>query len=109
MNDEHLVNAMRRWSGAGWQPEPSGRIRGGASSFAQVLAAAAQEAPTRFTAVLESLPGDIEPVYTTQILFGLSKSAAPEQSLRAVWAARGRIATSAVQLGWLLEHAAPYA
>jgi hypothetical protein len=108
MNDEHLVNAMRRWSGAGWQAEPSGRIRGGASSFAQVLAAAAEEAPARFTAVLESLPGDIEPVYTTQILFGLSKSATPEQSLRAVWAARGRIATSGVQIGWLLEHAAPY-
>ena len=108
MTDEHLVNAMRRWSGNDWEPELSGHLRGGASSFAQVLAAAAQEAPARFTAILESLPSDIQPVYTTQILFGLSKSATPEQSLRAVWATRGRIGTSGVQIGWLLERAAPY-
>jgi hypothetical protein len=107
MSDEHLLNAMRRWSAEEWQPEPSGRLRGGANAFAGVLGAAAQEDPARFTAVLESLPADVNPVYTTHILFGLSRAASPEQSLRAAWAARTRVATSGMQIGQLIERAAP--
>ncbi len=108
MNDGHLLNAMRRWSTDEWRPEPSGRLMGGASSFAQVLATAAQEDPSRFTALLESLPDDIQAVYTVQILFGLSKSATPEQCLRAAWAARTRISAAGMQIGWVLERAAPH-
>ena len=104
MSDENLVNAMRRWSTDEWQPEPSGRLRGGATTFAQVIGTAAQEEPRRFTTVLESLPGDINPVYTTHILLGLGQAATPEQSLRA---ARAHTATSGVQIGRLIERAAP--
>ena len=57
MSDEHLVNAMRRWSSDDWQPEPGGRLRGGANTFAQVLDAAAQEDPARFTAVVAVAAG----------------------------------------------------
>lgn len=106
MSDEHLLKAMRRWSTDEWQPEASGRLRGGASIFARVLSGAAQANPARFTAVLESLPDYIAPVYTTHILFGLSRVATPEQALRAAWAARGRTATSGMQIGQLLERAA---
>jgi hypothetical protein len=63
---------MRRWSAEERQPEPSGRLRGGASTVAQVIGAAAQEDPGRLTAVLESLPPDVNPVYTTHILLGLT-------------------------------------
>jgi hypothetical protein len=108
MSDEHLVNAMRRWSADEWQAEPSGRLRGGATTFAQVIGAAAQEDPHRFTAVLESLPADLNPVYTTHILLGLSQTATPEQSLRAVAAARTHTATSGVQIGQLIANAAPH-
>jgi hypothetical protein len=107
MSDEHLVNAMRRWSSDEWQPEPSGRLRGGATTFAGVLSAAAQENPARLTAVIESLPDDIAPVYTTHILSGLSRAATPEQSLRAAWAARAHTATSGTQVSQLIERAAP--
>jgi hypothetical protein len=106
MSDDHLLNAMRRWSSDEWQPEASGRLRGGASTFAGVLSGAAQENPARFTAVIESLPDDIAPVYTTHILVGLSRTATPEQSLRAAWAARARTATSGIQIGQLIQRAA---
>jgi hypothetical protein len=108
MSDDHLVNAMRRWSADEWQPEPSGRLRGGATTFAQVIGTAAQEDPHRFTAVLESLPGDINPAYMTYILLGLSRTATPEQSLRAARAARKHTATSGMQIGQLIERAAPH-
>jgi hypothetical protein len=107
MSDEHLVNAMRRWSADEWRPEPGGRLRGGASTFAGVLDAEAQENPARFTAVVQSLPGDIAPVYTTHILAGLRRAATPEQALRAAWAARARTATSGTQIAQLIERAAP--
>ena len=94
MTDDQLVGAMRRWSADEWQPMQDGRLRGGASSVAQVIGTAAQTDPNRFTAILESLPADIQPVYTQQILSGLSRSAAtPAQMLRAVKAARTRINT----------------
>ena len=106
MSDDHLMNAMRRWSSDEWQPEPGGRLRGGASAFAAVLSSTAQANPARFTAVLETLPDDVAPVYTTHILSGLSRAATPEQSLRAAWAARARTATSGMQIGQLIERAA---
>jgi hypothetical protein len=106
MSDDHLVNAMRRWSADEWQPDPGGRLRGGATTFAQVIGTAAQEDPHRFTTVLESLPGDINPAYTTHILLGLSQAATPEQSLRAAQAAREHTATSRMQIGLLIERAA---
>ena len=108
MSDDQLVNAMRRWSAEEWQPDPDGRLRGGATTFAQVVSTAAQQDPQRFTTVLESLPGDINPVYTTHILLGLGQAATPEQSLRAARAARTRTATSGVQIGQLIERAAPH-
>ena len=108
MSDDQLVNAMRRWSAEEWQIEPDGRTRGGATTFAQVVSTAAQQAPQRFTTVLESLPGDINPVYTTHILLGLGRAATPEQSLRAAKAARTRAATSGVWIGQLIERAAPH-
>jgi hypothetical protein len=108
MSDENLVNAMRRWSTDEFQPEPSGRLRGGATTFAQVIGTAAQEEPRRFTTVLESLPGDVSPVYTTHILLGLGQAATPEQSLRAARVARVHTATSGVQIGQLIERAAPH-
>src|SRR5262249_20330984 len=73
-----------------------------------VISAAAQEDPHRFTTVLESLPAEINPVYTTHILLGLSQSATPEQSLRAAAAARTHTATSGVQIGNLIAKAAPH-
>lgn len=106
MSDEHLLNAMRRWSADEWQLDPGGRLRGGASAFAGVLSGAAQADPARFTAVLEALPDDIAPVYTAHILSGLSMAATPEQSLRAAWAARARTATCGMQIGQLIERAA---
>ena len=108
MSDDHLVNAMRRWSADEWQPEPGGRLRGGATTFAQVIGTAAQEDPHRFTTVLESLPGDINPAYPTHILLGLSQAATPEQSLRAARAAREHTTTSGMQIGLLIERAAPH-
>jgi hypothetical protein len=108
MSDDNLVNAMHRWSADEWQPEASGRLRGGATTFAQVISSAAQEDPSRFTTVLESLSGDINPVYTTHLLLGLRRTATPEQSLRAAWAARAHTATSGVQIGHLIERAAPH-
>ena len=107
MSDANLVNAMRRWSSEDWQPQPDGRLRGGATSFAQVITAVSSEDPSRFTAVLETLPSSINPLYTTHILLGLRQSATPEQSLRAAWAARAQLSMSAVQIGQLIERAAP--
>lgn len=108
MSDSNLVNAMRRWSSDEWQPQPGGRLRGGANSFGDVISAVAGEDPGRFTAVLETLPPGINPVYTTNILQGLRQSATPEQSLRAAWAARAHLSTSAIQIGQLIERAAPH-
>ena len=68
---------------------------------------AARKNPARFTAVVQSLPGDIAPVYLTHILAGLRRAATPEQSLRAAWAARTRTATSGTQIAQLIERAAP--
>ncbi|HET6187417.1 MAG TPA: hypothetical protein VFE59_10490 [Trebonia sp.] len=107
MSDANLVNAMRRWSSEDWQPQPDGRLRGGATSFAQVITAVSSEDPSRLTAVLETLPSSINPLYTTHILLGLRQSATPEQSLRAAWAARAQLSMSAVQIGQLIERAAP--
>jgi hypothetical protein len=106
MSDANLVSAMRRWSSEDWQPQPDGRLRGGATSFAQVITAVSSEDPSRFAAVLETLPADINPIYTTHILLGLRQSATPEQSLRAAWAARSQLSTSGVQVGQLIERAA---
>ena len=108
MSDANLANAMRRWSSEDWQPQPDGRLRGGATSFAQVITAVSSEDPSRFTSVLETLPSSINPIYTTHILLGLRQSATPEQSLRAAWAARTQLSTSAVQIGQLIERAAPH-
>ncbi len=108
MSDDNLVSAMRRWAADGWQMEPDGRFRGGATVFAQVISSAAQRNPGRFTVILESLPDDINPVYTTHILLGLRQVATPEQSLRAAAAARGHIVTSGTWIGHLIERAAPH-
>ena len=58
MCDANLVNAMRRWSSEDWEPQPDGRLRGGAiTSFAQVIGTAvSSEDPSRFTSMLETLP-----------------------------------------------------
>jgi hypothetical protein len=58
--------------------------------------------------MLETLPSSINPIYTTHILLGLRQSTTPEQSLRAAWAARTQLSTSAVQIGQLIERAAPH-
>jgi hypothetical protein len=108
MSDENLLNAMRRWSADEWQPEPSGRLRGGATTFAQVIGTAAHEDPHRFTTILESMPGDINRIYATHILLGLGQVATPEQSLRATRATRAHTATSGAQIGQLIQRAAPH-
>ncbi len=82
----HAPLGLRRMA-----PLPDGRLRGGASTVAQVVGAAAQADPDRFTSVLESLPADIHDVYTQHILSGLSRSTAtPSQLLHAMKAARAR-------------------
>ena len=73
-----------------------------------MITAVSSEDPSRFTSVLETLPSSINPIYTTHILLGLRQSATPEQSLRAAWAARTQLSTSAVQIGQLIERAAPH-
>lgn len=79
-----------------------------AGTFAQVVGGAAQADPYRFTAVLESLPDDINPIYTIHILRGLSQAATPEQSLRAVRAARTHTGAAAIHFGQLIGKAAPH-
>lgn len=109
MTGDQLIGAMRRWSSDQWQPLEDGRLRGGATSVAQVIGTAAQADPGRFTEVLESLPADIQPVYTQQILSGLGRSAAtPVQALRAVNAAQARVAACSTEIAWLIGQAAEH-
>jgi hypothetical protein len=109
MNDGQLIGAMRRWASDEWQPLPDGRLRGGATSVAQVIGAAAQADPDRFTSVLESLPADIHDIYIGHILSGLSRStAAPGQLLRAIKAARARVSACRTEIAWLIGQAAPH-
>ncbi len=109
MNDGQLIGAMRRWASDEWQPLPDGRLRGGASTVAQVVGAAAQADPDRFTSVLESLPADIHDVYIQHILSGLRRStASPSQALRAIKAARARTGAGQIEIAWLIGHAAPH-
>lgn len=107
MNDDQLIGAMRRWASDEWQPLPDGRLRGGASTVAQVISAAAQADPDRFTRVLESLPAGIHDVYTQHILSGLRRStASPSQLLRAIKAARARACQA--EIAWLIGQTAPH-
>jgi hypothetical protein len=109
MTDGQLIGAMRRWSSDEWRPLEDGRLRGGATSVAQVIAAAAQADPDRFTAVLETLPLDIELVYIQQILSGLGRSAAtPVQVMRAVKATRAHVAICSREIAWLIGQAAAH-
>ena len=106
MTGDQLIGAMRRWSSDEWQPMEDGRLRGGATSVAQVMGAAAQADPDRFITVLETLPADIESIYIQQILSGLGRSAAtPVQVMRAVKAARAHVATCNQEIAWLIEQA----
>ena len=109
MTDDQLIGAMRRWSSDQYQPMEDGRLRGGATSVAQVIGAAAQADPGRFIVVLEALPADIQFVYIQQILSGLSRSTAtPVQVLRAVKATRGCVATCSREIAWLIGQAAEH-
>jgi hypothetical protein len=109
MNDGQLIGAMRRWASDEWQPLPDGRLRGGASTVAQVVGAAAQADPDRFTSVLESLPADIHDVYVQHILEGLRRStASPSQLLRAIKTARARTGSCHTEIAWLIGQAAPH-
>ncbi len=109
MNDDQLIGAMRRWASDEWQPLPDGRLRGGASTVAQVVGTAAQADPDRFTSVLESLPADIHDVYIQHILSGLSRStASPSQLLRAIKATRARTGACHTEIAWLIGQAAPH-
>ena len=109
MTSDQLIGAMRRWSSDQYQPMEDGRLRGGAISVAQVIGAAAQADPGRFTEILETLPADIQPVYIQQILSGLSRSTATHvQVLRAVKATGARVATCSREIAWLIEQAAEH-
>ena len=109
MKDDQLINAMRRWSSGEWRPLPDGRIQGGAASFAQVIASAAQDDPQRFAAILESLPEGIQPVYVQDLLRGLGRSAAsPEQLLRIVKASQAHTASCGTEIALLVEQVAPH-